>query len=170
MVWNPFPFKGYFSFGKRRHRVPNLGCRGAESPEWFDVSPGNSARDVMHEQAHYHDEAVNHQFPITAAFWIIWIISTKECSSLMQNLMQIHSSTCSVILNVMATQYTCSINGICCPCWLVQWSRHCSHMHIPVNSPWLGGYINIVQTVLFILTMVALFPTDSVYLFSGFSF
>ena len=33
------------------------------------------------------------------AFWIIWVISVEECSSLMQNLMQIHCSTCSVILS-----------------------------------------------------------------------
>ena len=40
MVWNIFPFKGDFSFGKsQKSRTPNLGCRGAESPQWFDVSP-----------------------------------------------------------------------------------------------------------------------------------
>ena len=41
----------------------------------------------------------HHQLPIAAAFWIIWIVSMEECSSLMQNLMQsllqIHCSTCS---------------------------------------------------------------------------
>ena len=36
------------------------------------------------------------------AFWIIQIVSTKECSSLTQNLMQIRCSTHSVILNSMA--------------------------------------------------------------------
>ena len=53
----------------------------------------------------------------------------------MQNLMQIHCSTCSVILNAMATQCTCSLNGVYCPHWLVQWSCHCSYMRIPVHSP-----------------------------------
>ena len=28
----------------RSHRAPNLGCRGAESPEWLDVSPKNCVR------------------------------------------------------------------------------------------------------------------------------
>ena len=42
------------------------------------------------------------------AFSIIQIVSTEECSSLMQNLMQIHCSTHSVILNAVTTQYTCS--------------------------------------------------------------
>ena len=35
----------------RSHGAPNLGCRGPESPWWFDISPKNSSRDVMHEQA-----------------------------------------------------------------------------------------------------------------------
>ena len=48
----------------RIRRLPNLGCRGAESPGWFDVSPKNSAWKVMHEQMHCHNEAVNHQLPL----------------------------------------------------------------------------------------------------------
>ena len=75
-----------------------------------------------------------------------------------ENLMQICCSTCSVILNAMATQYTCSLNSIYHPHWLVQWSCHCSHMRIPVHSPWLPGYIDAMQTVLVMLTMAGLFP------------
>ena len=142
----------------RSHRAPNLGCTGSESPGWFDVSLKNSAWDVIHEWVHCCDEVANHQLPIAVAFWIIWIFSTEVCLSLMQNLMHIHCSTCSVILNAMATQHTCSLNGVYRPHWLVQWSRHCSHMHIPLNPPWLPGYISFVQTVLVILTMVGLFP------------
>ena len=110
----------------------------------------------MHKQLPSGDEAANHQLPIVAAFWIIWIVPMEECSSLMQNLRQIHCSTRSVILNVMATQSTCS--DICCPHWLAQWSCHCSCMQIAVHSPWLAGQINVAQTVLIILTMVGLFP------------
>ena len=58
----------------------------------------------------------------------------------------------------MATQYTCSLNGVYCSHWLVQWSHHCSHMHTPVYSPWLSGYINVVQTLLIMLAMVGFFP------------
>ena len=36
--------------------------------------------------------------------------------------MQIHCSTCSVILNVTATQYACSLNGVYHPHWLVKLS------------------------------------------------
>ena len=80
--------------GKARScRGPNLGYSGAESPGWFDVSPKNSAWDVMHEWVCCHDEAANHHLPIAAAFWIIQIVSAEECSSLAQNVMQIHCST-----------------------------------------------------------------------------
>ena len=37
-------------------------------------------------------------------------------------------------------------------------SCHCSHMHIPVHSPGLPGYIDVVQTVLVILIVAGLFP------------
>ena len=117
-----------------------------------------SGRDVMHEQVCCCDEAANHQLPIVVAFWIIWIVSVEGCSNFTQNLMQIHCSTCSVIFNVMATQCTCSLNGIYRPHWLVQWSHHCSRMCIPVHSPWLPAYINVVQTIFIILTMAHLFP------------
>ena len=112
----------------------------------------------MHEQERCLDEAANHQLPIAVAFWIIPIVSTEECSRLMQNLMQICRSTCSVILNVTATQYTCSLNGIYHPHWLLQWSHHCSHMNIPVHSPWLPGYIDVTQTVLIVWAMSGIFP------------
>ena len=66
----------------------------------------------MHEWASCRDEAANHQLSIAAAFGIIQIVPMEKYSSLTQNLMQMHCSTRSVILNVMATQYTCSLNGI----------------------------------------------------------
>ena len=77
------------------------------------------------------------------AFWIIWIVSFEECSSLTQNVMQICCSTHSVILNAMATQYTCLFKSVYWPLWLVQWSCRCSHKCIPVHSSWLPGYIDV---------------------------
>ena len=97
----------------RSHMVLNLGCSGAESPGWFDVSP--------------------------------------------KNLMQICCSTCSVILNATATQYTCSLNSIYRPHWLVQWSHHCSCLHIPFHFLWPPDYIDTVQMVLIKLSMAGLF-------------
>ena len=117
----------------------------------------------MHERAHCFKETANHQLPVVAVFWIIWTVSTEEYSSLIQNLMQILWSTCSVILNVTATQYRCSFNCIYHPHWLVQWSHHCSHMCIPVHSPWLPDYIDVAQTVPVTLTMAGLFRTNFVY-------
>ena len=67
-------------------------------------------------------------------FWVTQIVSMVECSSLMQNWTQIRCSILSVILNVMATQYICSLNSVYSPHWLVYWSHHCSCMHIPVHS------------------------------------
>ena len=54
--------------GKARScRVPNLGCRGTESPGCFDVLLKNSAQDVMREQVRCRDEIANHQLPIAVA-------------------------------------------------------------------------------------------------------
>ena len=54
-------------------------------------------------------------------------------------------------------------NGAYCPHWLVQWSHHCSRMHIPVPSHWLPGYIDAMQIILVILTMAGLFWTDLIH-------
>ena len=97
----------------------------------------------MHEREQCCDEVVSHQLPIAAAFWVIWIVSVEECSSLMQNLMQIF--THSVILNTTAKQYPCSLSGVYHPHWLIQWRCHYSHMHIPVHALWLPGYIDVMH-------------------------
>ena len=61
MVWNLFPFKVILVLGKARScRARNLGCRGAESPGWSDVSSKNCARGVMHELVRSCDEAATH--------------------------------------------------------------------------------------------------------------
>ena len=93
IAWSYFPKShqwsevSYFSkvtlvLGKARsHRTPYLGCRGSESPGWFDVSPENSTQDMMHKRECCHDEAPNSQLPIAVAFWIIWIV-LQEMSKL----------------------------------------------------------------------------------------
>ena len=151
MVWNLFPFKGDFSLGKSQK------SQGTKSGLWGGLSHlgdlmfcQKTLNETMHEWACFRD-----QLPIAVAFWIIRMVSVEECSSLLQNLMQIFCSTCLVILNAMATQYTYSLNGIYHPHWLVQWRHHCSHMCIPVHSSWLPGYIRVAQTN--ILTLAGLF-------------
>ena len=73
------------------------------------------------------------------------------------NVMQICCSTCSVILNSMVRQYTCSLNSIYHPHWLVECSHHCSHVRTPVHSPWLPGYTDVTHTIFVTLTMTGLF-------------
>ena len=156
MVWNLFPLKGDFSFGKS---LKSQDAKSRLQGGWVTwviwCFPKNSAWDVTQEYCCH--EAANHQLPIAAAFLIIWMVSVKGCSSLMQNVMQIHCTTHSFILNATATQCTCSLNCVYHPYWLAQWSHHCSLMHIPVHSPWLPDYIGVAQTIL-ILIMAWLFP------------
>ena len=152
MVWNLSPLKVILVLGKAiSHVVPNLGSR----EHWVTWVIWCYAKNSPWDEI---DEAANDWLPLVAAFWIIWIVSMEECSNLMQNFMQICLFPHSVILNVMVTQYTCSFNGVYSPHWLVQWSHHYLHMFIPVHSLWLPDYIDVAQTILFILTMAGLFP------------
>ena len=142
----------------RSHRAPNLGYGGAESPRWFDVLPENSAEDVMHEW----EGALlwwSCQSPVAHSRGLLNHLNSFHGGmfKLKANLMQIHSSTHSVILNVTATQYTYSLNGVYRPHWLAQWSHHCTRMCIPVRSPGLPAYIDVTPTILVVLTMVGLF-------------
>ena len=122
----------------------------------------------MHEQVHCPDEAASHQLPKAVASWIICIVSVGECSSLMQNLMQI---TCSATQSLWMWQpYSIHAHSMVSttPHWLVQWGHHCSGMCIPVHSPWLPADIYVMQTILIILTMTALFldrPHIWIYIF-----
>ena len=77
----------------RNRRAANVGCSGAESPGWFDVSQKTSAQDMMHELARCRDEAANHQLPIAAAsesskyFWGGMFKDTKsDADSLLYSL------------------------------------------------------------------------------------
>ena len=146
------PYQRWFKF---REKPEDAGC------QIWAVGVLSHLGDLMFHQNTLHKtwcisdeaEAASAQLPIAAVFWIIPIVSMEECSSLKQNLIQICFSTHAVILNAMATEYTCSLNGIYHPHWLVHWRPRCSHMNIPVHSPWLPRYID-VQTILVILTTV----------------
>ena len=74
--------------------------------------------------------------------------------------------TCSVILNVTATQYTCSLSGVYHPPLTSTVKLSIFMHHIPVHSPWLPAYKAVVETVLvllavLVLTMAGLFPHRS---------
>ena len=82
------PFQGWFQFWEKPEVA---GCQiwavaGLSHLGDLMFHQKNSAWDLMNEQVCCCDEAANHQLPIAAAFWIIWIVSAEECSSLMQNL------------------------------------------------------------------------------------
>ena len=120
----------------RHRRAPNLGCRGPESPGWFDVLPKNSAPDVMHEGVCCGDEAANHQLPAFMA--TEGHNHGNHGCGLLNHLNSFHGGMFKlnaefdadsllyrlVILKAMAREYTCSLNGIHCPHRLVQWNHH----------------------------------------------
>ena len=116
-----------FSFSKeilvlrkaRSLRAPNLGCREAESAGWFDVLPKNCTRHNERAGALSWWTCQSLTASSPKAFWITRIVSVEECLDLTQNLMKIYCSTCSVTLNVAVTKYTCSLNSVYCPHWLV---------------------------------------------------
>ena len=55
MFWNLL-FSKVICFGKSQKSQCST-VRGTESPKWFEILPKNSAQDMLHERAHYHDEA-----------------------------------------------------------------------------------------------------------------
>ena len=159
MARNLFLFKGDFSFGKSQsHWVPNLGCRGADSPGWLDVLPKKIY--TRHDAWAGTLSWWSCQSPVAHSFGLL-----NHPNSFCRGMFKLNAKFDAnsllylpVILNAAATQYTCSFNGVYYPHWLVQWSCHCSCMHIPVHSPWLPGYINVAQTILVISTMAGLLP------------
>ena len=150
MVWNLFPFKGDFSFGKsQKSQGAKSGLYGGWVTWviWCFTKKLCMRQSFLHEGARCCNEAASHQLSIAVAFWIIWIVSVEECLTLMRNWMQIHCSAHLVILNVTGTQCIHLLNSVYHPHWLVQWSCHCSCIWIPVHSPWLPGYIDGEQIV-----------------------
>ena len=104
------PFQRWFQvWEKSSHMEPNLGCRGAESPGWFDVL-SETAVDMVSEWV----LCWSCQSPgsHSCSLWIIQVVPMEECPNLTQNLMQIRCSTHSTILNATATQYTCSLKVV----------------------------------------------------------
>ena len=105
MVWNLFPFTSNFSFGKKQK------SQGIKSGLWRGLVIWTNwcfAKNSAQNKTAWAGMLSwwSCQSPVAHScglFWTIWRVSAEECSSLMQNLMQIHCSTGAAILNVMAT-------------------------------------------------------------------
>ena len=148
----------------RSCRVPNLACRGTQSPG-----------DLMFHQKVY----MRHDAWAGALLW--WSCQTPAVFAHSCGLLNHPNSFCERMFKLMAKfDAELLLYSLSCfewdghtvhmltqqhlwPHWLVQWSQHCSCMHIPVHSPWLSGYINVTQIVLVILTVPGLF-LDRLYL------
>ena len=116
----------------------------------------NSAQDMMHKPVCCSDEAANHQLPITVA--------SESSDSFCRGMFKLHANFDADSLLYSLSHFECDSHTVhrltqqhLPPHWLVQWSGRCSHMCTPVHSPWLPGYIDVVQTILVILTMAGLF-------------
>ena len=137
-------------------RAPNLGFRGAESPGWFDVSPKNSACALLWWSC---------QWPATHSCGLL-----NHLNCFRRGMFKRNTKFDADLLLYSLSHFECHGHTVHMltqqrlpPHCLVQWSHHCSHMRMPVLSPWLPGYIYVTQTVLLILTRLDFFWTDLVY-------
>ena len=117
-VWNLFPFKGDFRFGKSQKPllIAASTCSTfsgvllvADLPERGSLST-NSQPSLKHLCHTFICAALITLYP--KAFWIIWIVSTEECSSLTQNLMQIHCYTRSFWMQGRHSPYAQSMESM----------------------------------------------------------
>ena len=156
------PSKVILVLGKVRNcRVPNLGCRGAESPGWFEVSPNCTRCDAWVGALSWW----SCQSPVAHSCSLLnqlnsfcggmFKLSTKFDADLLPYSVilfyfffifwSLLPPYCSVILNMTPhstaqsfwiwhhTVHTCSLNGIYCPHWL-QWShRSCVCIPSPLS-------------------------------------
>ena len=139
----------------RSCKSPNLGCAGAKSPGWFDVSPKSSAYDVMHEWVHW---------------WSCQSPVAHSCS-LLNHLNSLHRGMLK--FNAVFDAYSLFYSQLF---WM--WWPHATHAHSVASTAPLTSTVksslfthvhssplclaarlhDAVQTVLIILTMVGLFP------------
>ena len=157
----------------RSHRVPNLGCKGAE----FNV-----LRFCLWQAFQYVDrfqEILNHLWSICAT--LLFVLHCTNCitvcchciipntllnhpNSFCRGMFKLNTKFDANLLLYLLSHFDCDSHTVpmltqwCLPPhWPVQGSRHCSHLHISLHSPWLPGHINVMQTVLIMLTMAGLF-------------
>ena len=119
MVWNLFPLKGDFSFGKRQKLQ---GTKSGSAGSWviwviWCYTKKLCAMDTLswwscQSPVAHSCGLLNH--PNSFCGGMFKLITKFDEDSLLS----------SVILNMMTTQYTCSLHGIYRSHWLAQWSCH----------------------------------------------
>ena len=110
---------------------------------------------MIHEWAHCCDEAANHQLAIAVAFGIM--PPNRFCGGMFK----LNAKSDAYSLLCLLSHFECDGHTVhmltqwChCPPLPGKMSHHCSHMYIPVHSPWLPSYIDVMQTIIVMLTMV----------------
>ena len=138
MVWNFFPLKGDFSFGKSQK------SQGTKSGLWWgwvtwviwcfttkictrwDTWVGIWSWWSFQSPVAHRDALLNHLNSFHKSSSLTW--NLKRIMALLPQsywMWQPHSTHAHSIVSTTL--------------WLLQWSRHCSCMHITVHSPWLPG-------------------------------
>ena len=121
-VWNVFPFEGDFSFGKsQRSQASKSGLLGVLSHLCNCVIWCFTKKFCVG-----HDAWVG-----TLSWWSCWSPVAHSCGLLnhltgfsrwmlkLNRKFDADSLLYSSVLNATATQYTCSLNSVCCSHWLV---------------------------------------------------
>ena len=166
MVWNLFPFKGDFSFGKSWKLLGN---------QIWTVQRLSHLGDLMfHQNLCMGCDA----WAGTLSWWSCQSLVAQSCgflnhvNSFLGGMSKLNTKFDAVSLLYSLSHFECDGHTVHMltqwhlpPHWLVQRSHHCSCMSIPVHFPWLPGYIDGPQTILIILTVVGLFPDRPQYIY-----
>ena len=159
MVWNLFPFKGDFSFGKhQKSQIAKSGLYGgwvtwviwcfAKHPSmrhyawagmlvwWSCQSPVVHSCGLLNPLNSFHGgmSKLNIKFDADS---LLYLLSPFECDG-----HTVHMLTQCHLPPPMSSTVKSSLFT----------------MRIPVHSPWLPGYNDVAQTILIILTKAVLFP------------
>ena len=160
MVWNLFSFKGDFSFGKSQK------LQGATS----GLQGGWVTWVIWHVTKKF---CMRHDAWAGALLW--WSCQSpvahscgllNHLNSFCRGMFRLNAKLDAGSLFYSLSQFECDGHTVhMLTRWRLtrQWNHHCSHMNIPVHSPWLPGYIDVTQTILVMLTMAGLFNSTISY-------
>ena len=111
----------------------------------------------MPEPAHSRDEAANHQLPISGSL-------LNHPNSFHRGMFKLNAKFDADSLLYLLTHFECNSHTVHMLAHghlqppLTGIVKLSLYTNIPVQSPWLLSYMDVVETVLIILTMAGLFP------------